>query len=189
MDPILLIIPLGVCAVCCLCVLALYFYVYYYANTLPKPTKKPKTKGKNKGAAPPTSSSPMTYAIPEGIKTDCPPNKRGVIGWENNFRTGKSFMWCSDDNGVKSDGIGFKELGNDKLSFLSVPRGMKATIFENIDKNGLVKTFETGEWDLHTLTFENGHKLADRASSIRIEGTPPDAGPPESNAYVPQMRY
>jgi hypothetical protein len=189
MDPILLIIPLGLCAVCCLCLLALCFYYFYYemmpASTTPKPTKKQKPKGKNKGPTAP----PMTYAIPEGIKTDCPPNKRGVIGWEHNFRTGKAFMWCSDDNGVKSDGLGFKELGNDKLSFLSVPRGMKATVFENIDKNGLTKTFETGEWDLHTLTFENGHKLADRASSIRIEGTPPDAGPHESDAYIPQMRY
>jgi hypothetical protein len=180
MEPILLILPLGLSGMLCSCLVAVYIYYYYYhvvsTSTKPKKQKTGKIKAKNPTSTAASTATPMEYTIPEGIKTNCPPNKRGVIGWEHNFRTGKSFMWCADDDGVKSEGIGFKELGNDKLSFLSVPRGMKATIFENINKNGLVRTFEAGEYDLHAMTFENGHKLADRASSIRIEGSPPDAG-------------
>lgn len=67
---------------------------------------------------------------------------------------------------------------------------MKATIYENTKfGSGLVKTFEEGEWDLHAHKFENGHQLYDRASSIEIQGTPPDAVPAgAASAYVDQNR-
>ena len=125
----------------------------------------------------------MAYEIPKGIETNCAPNKRGVIGYEHQFREGKSHMWCTDNDDIRSLGL------NDKISFLSVPRGLKVTVYENINKNGLVKTFEEGEWDLHEFKFENGHQLHDRISSIKIEGTAPDAvAASEETQYIWQNR-
>lgn len=120
-------------------------------------------------AVPDITAVSLPYTIPEKVRTVCPPGKRGVVGYDNVFRDGGSYMWCANDPNFKTIGA------NDKLSFLSVPQGMKATIYENVDYGGLSKTFEVGEWDLHQQKFDNGHQLFDRASSIKVEGTVPNA--------------
>lgn len=133
------------------------------------------------------SSATMQYDIPEGIKTDCPPGKRGIIGWENEIRSGKSYMWCGHDNGR---GSGIAHIGNDKLSYLSVPPGMKVTVYENNDMGGLWKVFEQGEWDLRQHKFDwsmygqpkRTSQLEDRASSLKIEGVPVDASTPATSS-------
>ena len=134
-----------------------------------------------------TSSATMPYDIPEGIRTDCPPGKRGIIGWEHEIRGGKNYMWCGHDNGR---GSGIAYIGNDKLSYLSVPPGMKVTVYENNDMGGLSKVFEQGEFDLRQYRFDKGPKgevnrqLEDRASSLKIEGVPVDASTPAtSNSF------
>ena len=145
---------------------------------------KAKRAVKNPSGAVPMAGAPMGYEIPDGIATNCLPNKRGVIGYENENRDGKSYMWCSSDDHI--GGL------HDKLSYLSVPRGLQVTVYENINKNGLVKTLSEGEYDLHTLKFDNGGQgaqLHDRISSLKIEGTPPDAVAPSKDAiYYPNMR-
>jgi len=136
-------------------------------------------------AAAAASSAAVQYDIQEGIKTDCPPGKRGIIGWEHEIRSGKSYMWCGHDNG-RGSGIAF--IGNDKLSYLSVPPGMKVTVYENNDMGGLSKVFEQGEWDLRQHRFDKGPKgeinrqLEDRASSLKIEGVPVDASTPATSS-------
>lgn len=193
MDAVLLLIPVALCGSCCfVLIVAYYYYIYYYLPALKKQKGK-KTKTSTTISTTSTTSNtptqaPVAYEIPEGTKTDCAPYKRGVVGWENSDRSGKSYMWCASDDGVKSQGLGFKHLGNDKLSFLSVPIGMRATIYENVSQNGLVKTFDAGEWNLHEIKFENGHKLFDRASSIKIEGVPVAAAAAENGAYVSGLR-
>ena len=139
-----------------------------------------------------TSSATMPYDIPEGIKTDCPPGKRGIIGWEHEIRGGKNYMWCGHDNGR---GSGIAYIGNDKLSYLSVPPGMKVTVYENNDMGGLSKVFEQGEFDLRQYRFDKGPKgevnrqLEDRASSLKIEGVPVDASTPAtSNSFFNMNR-
>lgn len=138
------------------------------------------------------SSAAVQYDIPEGIKTDCPPGKRGIIGWEHEIRSGKSYMWCGHDNGR---GAGIAYIGNDKLSYLSVPPGMKVTLYENNDMGGLSKVFEQGEWDLRQYRFDKGprgevnRQLEDRASSLKIEGIPVDASTPAtSNSFFNMNR-
>jgi hypothetical protein len=171
----------------------------------------------NFGVAPPTKSSSvsgaattssqvsaapsMPYDVPEGIKTDCPPGKRGIIGWEHEIRSGKSYMWCGHDNGR---GSGIAHIGNDKLSYLSVPPGMKVTVYEHNDMGGLSKVFAQGEWDLRQHRFDippsarattrspvsamgatrvnDPYKLEDRASSLKIEGVPVDASTPATSS-------
>jgi len=133
------------------------------------------------------SSAAVQYDIPEGIRTDCPPGKRGIVGWENEIRSGKSYMWCGHDNGR---GSGIAHIGNDKLSYLSVPPGMKVTVYENNDMGGLWKVFEQGEWDLRQHKFDwsmygqpkRTSQLEDRASSLKIEGVPVDASTPATSS-------
>ena len=191
MDPVLLLIPVGLCSFCCILGIGLYYYYYYYViprltGRKPKSNRKPKPPNKSRGGGtqPPTvpPTPPLAYEIPDGMSTNCAPNKRGVIGYQNEDRTGKTYMWCADDDHIGSD-------LHDKLSYLSIPRGMKATVYENIFKSGLVKEFGEGEWDLHTLKFENGKQMHDRISSMKIEGTPPDAGAPSKDQqYYGNMR-
>ena len=142
------------------------------------------------------SSATVQYDIPEGIKTDCLPGKRGIIGYEHEFRSGKSYMWCGHDNGR---GSGIAYIGNDKLSYLSVPPGMKVTVYEHNDMGGLSKVFEKGEWDLHQHKFDlppgvkprnvvvkmrksTNDRLYDNASSLKIEGVPVDASTPATSS-------
>lgn len=197
MEIILLIIPLICCAGCIMLLSGVF--VFYpglltgnlfgvtptkapLKGRLPAKggTKKPKPSKTPKPAAAVAAPTGIGYEIPEGIKTDCPPNKRGVIGWEHYDRNGLSYMWCNSD-----PKMGYL---HDKLSYLSVPTGMTATVFENVGNSGLVKKFDAGEWDLHQHTFENGHKLADRASSLTIEGTPVDAISPATTQYIDMNR-
>lgn len=154
------------------------------------------------GSATAANSGGVGYDIPEGIRTDCPPGKRGIIGWEHEIRSGKSYMWCGHDNGR---GSGISHIGNDKLSYLSVPPGMKVTVYEHNDMGGLSKVFEQGEWDLRqhrfdtppsaktratrspvsamgTMKYYDPYKLEDRASSLKIEGVPVDASTPATSS-------
>lgn len=152
------------------------------------------------GSATAANSGGIGYDIPEGIKTDCPPGKRGIIGWEHEIRSGKSYMWCGHDNGR---GSGIAHIGNDKLSYLSVPPGMKVTVYEHNDMGGLSKVFEQGEWDLRQHRFDippgakttrapvsawgakgsfDPYKLEDRASSLKVEGVPVDASTPATSS-------
>ena len=160
------------------CILIYYNCAKQALTSLTKPAssgtqQSTKQSQQKQSTTVPTSSSPSSsvgYEIPAGIKTDCPQGKRGIIGWEHAWRDGKSYMWCNSDSGGKNSGINV--IGNDKLSYLSIPTGMKATVYENVNMGGLVKAFDAGEWNLHEYTFDNGKKLADRASSIKVEGTP-----------------
>lgn len=197
MEPIVIIIPIMICAALGFSVSALVVIWNMYPELLGlKPAKKTK-KGKGKpkpkspttapGQAPapgqpaapaapnPAADTPYSLTYPKDIGTDCPAGKRGVIGYDNRWKDGAAWMWCTSDPAIGAEN---KESpgkqDHDKMSFLSVPQGMKATIYENNNYGGLVKTFEAGEWDLHDQTFENGHQIHDRASSIRIEGTPPN---------------
>ena len=177
------ILMMGFAMMSCGSILLLILFVTFFGRFMfptdaPVLSKRPGSGGIPKGSKPTAStpsptSPPSMYEVPVGIKTDCPSGKRGVVGWENVWRDGKSYMWCNSDSGGKGSGI--HVIGNDKLSYLSIPSGMKATIYENVNMGGLTKTFDAGEWDLHAYTFDNGKKLADRASSLKIEGTAPNA--------------
>jgi len=122
----------------------------------------------------------MAYEIPEKTPTDCPPNKRGVLGYENQFRTGKTLMWCKDDDGTAIR----QHLGGTKLSYISVPAGMKVTLFTKPKFAGESRVFEAGEWDLHSLQ----DRFSDRAASIKIEGSPPDAATGATGQYYDHNR-
>ncbi len=154
--------------------------VLMYATNFGVPKRSTASRGSSvaAGQLPQAATGAIPYDIPEGIKTDCPPGKRGIIGWEHEIRSGKSYMWCGHDSGR---GSGISYIGNDKLSYLSVPPGMKVTLYENNDMAGLYKAFEVGEWDLRQHTFDKGpkgevgRKIEDRASSLKIEGLPVNA--------------
>jgi len=179
MEPIMIMIPIIMSAACCFLAVMLYFF---YPILLGDPLKSRKTRGKPKkpvkgGAANPVADTAYALPIPKGIGTDCAPGKRGVIGYMNRWKDGEAWMWCKSDPNMGD---------NDKLSFLSVPQGMRATVYENNYYNGLMKTFEAGEWDLHEQNFDapglnptkssNDRMITqvhDRVSSIEIEGTPP----------------
>jgi hypothetical protein len=78
-------------------------------------------------------------------------------------------MFCKSDPG---NGVGgLRVVGDNRLSHLSVPNGMKATIYDYPNMQGLSKTFYVGEWNLEKSTF-SGLQAHDRASSIKIEGKP-----------------
>ena len=193
MEPILILIPIIMCSASAFLAVILYLYYPLFFGTLPT-SKKPGFKGilrrKQPGASPgsPTAPNPVadtaySLTIPKGIGTDCPPGKRGVIGYMNRWKDGEKWMWCKTDPNLGA---------NDKLSFLSVPKGMRATVYENNYFNGFMKTFEEGEWDLHEQQFDIGvsgdvkmpgnarsmiSRVNDRVSSIEIEGNPPKGTP------------
>lgn len=190
MQPLFLAIPV----ICCCVFLSILCAVYAiqdptFGGMFPnvqsqgledakKAAKKTDKKAKGKATPVPV----MPYEIPADIRTDCPPGKRGVIGYEHEIRGGKSYMWCYHDSGR---GSGISHIGNDKLSYLSIPPGMKVTVYENSDMGGLYKTFEAGEWDLRQHKFDwsmygqpkRTSQLEDRASSLKIEGVPVNATP------------
>ena len=188
---LLVIVLLMVLMSCCVASssVALAAYMRFFYVPVQKPRKKNRTTTTTTTttttAAPAGSltAAPMPYEVPEGMKTDCPPGKRGVIGYKDMTRSGLSYMWCRHDTGR---GAGIEYIGNDKLSHLSVPRGMKVTAYQNNDMGGHFKIFSEGEWDLHDVknNFDNGtatqvpnasSQIRDKISSLKIEGTPPNA--------------
>lgn len=122
---------------------------------------------KTLGTSPGSSST-----TPNTNYTDCEAGKTGVTGYENSIGgkgAGKQYMWCKS---AKS--IGDKL--NDAISHMSVPTGMSARIYENNDYTGKWKDFQTGEYNLRGLPWDDlnkslgllSDKLEDRASSIII---------------------
>lgn len=179
-------------AVCMSCVSSAALYLGWFTSgfqggglaTKAAKGAKGGVKGKVKpGGVPkgPGTAAPIVpvYDLPR-IPTDCPPGKRGVVGYEHGHLAGRGYMWCKEDGGAG----GMSVIGKNRLSYLSVPVGMRATIYEhaNFDPSGLMRTFEGGEYDLHQYKFEKdivgnpiSKQIHDRADSIRIEGTPLDA--------------
>lgn len=121
------------------------------------------------------TSPPSSYTIPKLTGTNCNKSyQRGVVAWEHADRRGKAYMFCVDDNG----GGGGMKLLNDKISYISVPTGMKVTVYEHSKYGGKSKTFETGEYALESfkwgLMYDN-KDMKDKISSLKIEGQPVNA--------------
>lgn len=120
------------------------------------------------------SVSPMPLTIPKGIETNCSPNSRGIVAWEHVDRKGKSYMFCTTDLG---SGRGMQLL-NDKISFLSVPVGMRAQVYEHANGGGISKTYGPGEYEFEKYAFGKNYsntELKDKISGIRVFGKPPKA--------------
>lgn len=93
-------------------------------------------------------------------------------------------MVCGDDPGFYKEkpSVFHPWILGDKLSFISVPVGMRATLYKDAGYRGESKTFDAGEWSLHSQNF------ADRASSIKISGTPVDGNASPTAGFVDQTR-
>lgn len=182
MDETLVILALFIISsiVCSLIMVSALFAVQ-----IPRQQQQTAVKQKHPRKTSSTSAPPSIGYELLGLKTDCPPGRRGVVAYENQFRDGRGYMFCRSDGGK---GPGMSEMRNDKVSYLSVPFGMKATVYEHQDFKGLSKSFGMGEFDLHQETYDGKRLIKDSLSAIKIEGYPPEVAK-GSSEYSDQNRW